>query len=322
MNLLRPNTERRLVSGVGDLFVKHSTYIIRQTNSTENSTCAVNVVKGNMALKYNWIFVGSRPEIIKMWPFTKYIGFKFVWINQSKDLKQDLIDFDYEIEENELKQFITENRDDINVLFCQGDTRSAFYSAVYGYENHIPIAHIEAGMRTGDIYNPFCEEGYRRMIDQISTYKYCSTPEAVKNCNGIYVGQTSIDTLVEFLPDVIEEDFYIVTIHRNESWGKMPQIIATLKKMNQEKLVIFAHPNKVGQELKKHFKTREPLPYKAFVGLLARAKGCISDSGGLQEECLFLGKEFISLRDKSERGHGETYKAGATKKIMEYLNEI
>ena len=263
--------------------------------------------------------MGTRPEIIKIFPFTKYEGFEFLWVNQSEDLKQDLINFDYEIEENELEGFIKTSND--LAIMVQGDTRTAFRTTVYAFENKIPVIHIEAGLRTFDLTQPFPEEAYRQMIDILATYKYCSTPEAVKNCGGEYVGQTSIDTLFEFLPDCKEEDFYIVTVHRNESFKRLPEIIVTLKKMNQDKLMIFAHPNKVGQELKKHFKTHEPLPYKEFLGVLGRSKGCVSDSGGLQEECLALGKDFISLREKSERGHGEVYKPGATKLIIKDLNE-
>jgi UDP-N-acetylglucosamine 2-epimerase (non-hydrolysing) len=259
---------------------------------------------------------GTRAEEIKLYPFTKYPGFKFLQVNQSKDLHQGLIDYDWICEEWELEGAIWSREPD--AVMVQGDTRTAFSAAVYAYENKIPIIHVEAGMRTWDLSDPRPEEGYRQMIDAIADYQFCSTELARVNCGGIYVGQTSIDTLVEFLPDAIEEDFYIVTVHRNEA--DIPKIIKTLKKMNQDKLVIFAHPNKVGQELKEHFKTQEPLNYTRFVELLARAKGCISDSGGLQEECIFLGKEFISLRDKSERGHGEIYKAGATKKIVDILN--
>jgi UDP-N-acetylglucosamine 2-epimerase (non-hydrolysing) len=260
---------------------------------------------------------GTRPETIKLFPFTKYEGFEFLWVNQSKDLKQDLIKFDYEIEEKELERFIKTS--DYSAVMVQGDTRTAFRASLYAFEAKIPVIHIEAGMRTWDLTQPFPEEAYRQMIDLLSTYKYCSTEEATKNCNGIYVGQTSIDTLCKFMPKSIEEHFYIVTVHRNEA--NIKKIIKTLKKMNQDELVIFAHPNKVGQELKKHFKTHDPLPYKEFVELLGRAKGCISDSGGLQEEAIFLGKDFISLREKSERGKGETYQKGATKLIVKDLNE-
>lgn len=267
-------------------------------------------------MKYNLVCFATRPEEIKVYPFTKYDGFKFLEINQSKDLHQGLIKADFFCEEDELKQFIADHEDEINILFCQGDTRSAFYSALYGFLNKISVAHIEAGLRTWDLNSPFPEEAFRQMIDQISTYKFCSTREAVKNCNGIYVGQTSIDTLFEFIPDAVEEDFYIVTVHRTP----IDRILPTLKKMDQSKLKIFAHPNPIGQELKKHFDCLEPMNYKEFVKLLARAKGCISDSGGLQEECIALGKEYISLRDKTERGHGETYKRGATEKIVQFVS--
>jgi len=260
------------------------------------------------------VVFGSRPEEIKVYPFSKY-GYKFLQVNQSKDLHQGLIKPDYYCEEYELKRTIGEINPSLVVV--QGDTRTAFYAAVYAYEFGIPVAHVEAGLRTYDLDSPRPEEGYRQMIDCISTYKFCSTRKAAKNCNGLYVGQTSIDTLVEFLPDAIEEDFYIVTVHRTD----IQKVLPTLKKMDSSKLVLFAHPNRIGQELKKHFDCLDPMLYKDFVKVLARAKGCISDSGGLQEECAFLGKDFISLRDKTERGHGETYKTGATKKIIEVLNE-
>lgn len=263
---------------------------------------------------------GTRPEEIKLYPFTKY-GIYFLRVNQSKDLHQEIIKNYTQIEEDELEGYIKYiNKNSVSAVMVQGDTRTAFRAALYAFEAGIPVIHIEAGLRTFDLSQPFPEEGYRQMIDCIATYKYCSTERAAINCDGEYVGQTSIDTLFEFIPKTItEEDFYIVTIHRNENWDKLPDIIETLKKMDSSKLIVFAHPNRVGQELKKHFETREPLQYEQFIKLLARSKGCISDSGGLQEECLALGKEFISLREKSERGHGETYKRGATKKIFNDL---
>jgi UDP-N-acetylglucosamine 2-epimerase (non-hydrolysing) len=257
---------------------------------------------------------GTRPEEIKLYPFQKY-GFKFLQVNQSKDLHQGLVKPDYYCEEEGLIHTIRMLRP--SLVIVQGDTRTAFNGALYAYQEKIPVAHVEAGLRTWDINDPHPEEGYRQMIDCISTYKFCSTPEATKNCDGIYVGQTSIDTLFEFIPDCTEEDFYIVTVHRTD----ISKVLPTLKKMDVTKLKIIAHPNKYGQELRKHFVCIDPVNYRLFVDLLARSKGCISDSGGLQEECLALGKEYISLRDKSERGKGETYKKGATKLIVETLNE-
>ena len=266
------------------------------------------------------VIYGTRPEEIKLYPFTKH-NYYFVRVNQSKDLKQNLIIPNIEIEEEELEGYVKYlKKEFVSAVMVQGDTRTAFRAAIYAFEAKIPVIHIEAGMRTFDLTSPFPEEGYRQMIDVIASYKYSSTKEAAKYCDGMYVGQTSIDTLFEFMPHkAIEEDFYIVTVHRNESYDRLPEIIKVLKKMDDSKLVIFAHPNRVGQELKKHFNTRQPLQYEQFVELLSHAKGCISDSGGLQEECIALDKEFISLRDKTERGHGEKYERGATKKIVNDL---
>lgn len=259
---------------------------------------------------------GTRPEEIKLYPLSKYKQFKFLMVDQSKDLHQLLIQPDFTCTEDELEEFICEYEPKFVVV--QGDTRTAFRGALYAFENKIPVVHIEAGLRTFDLDEPFPEEGYRQMIDCIATYKFCSRKEAVKHCNGVYVGQTGIDTLFEFYKKVKQEHFYIVTVHRNESYGRIDEIVNYLKKRD-DAMMIFAHPNKVGQELSKHFNTNKPLNYKEFIELLARCKGIISDSGGLQEEAIALGKEFISLRKKSERSHSDKYKKGATDKIIKIL---
>lgn len=265
----------------------------------------------------NLVVYGTRPEEIKLYPFTKCEGYKFLQVNQSKDLHQGLIRPNYRVEEKNLVDTIKQLNPDR--VLVQGDTRTTFRAAIAAYELGIEVGHIEAGLRTHDITDPRPEEGYRQMVDCIATWKFCSTEEAAKNCGGLYVGQTAIDTLWDFYPwDTPVEDKYIVTVHRNNA--DLPAIIDYLKTFPTEKLIIFAHPNKVGQELKKHFDTHEPLNYREFVKLLASVKGCISDSGGLQEEMIALGKEFKSLRMKSERGHGETYAPGATAKIVEVLN--
>lgn len=267
----------------------------------------------------NLVIVGTRPEEIKLYPLSKYKGFDFVWVNQSPDLKQNLITYNWEISESELRSFIQQCDHDRVVV--QGDTRTTFRGAVYGFENSKEIVHIEAGLRTWDLHCPFPEEGYRRMIDCISKYKFCSTHRAVKNCGGVYVGQTSIDTLYEFVTvPIVKGRTWIITIHRNESdMEYIRSFIINHKRKTKDNYMIIAHPNKQGQLLKKNFKTVDPVPYQKFVNLLAMCKGIITDSGGLQEESVALGKECIVLRKKSERGFGEEYKPGATKKIVDIL---
>lgn len=279
----------------------------------------------------NLVVYGTRPEEIKLYPFTKYEGYEFLEVNQSKDLHQDLITKKHKCDEDQLEKWIRNPR--WKRIIVQGDTRTAFRAAVLGFENKREVVHVEAGMRTYDLASPFPEEGYRQMIDRIATWRFCSTKMAYLNIcsealggafNGknLFVGQTSIDTLFEFYPkDVPEEDFQIVTVHRTESFDKLPDIIETLKKFESkgEKLHVYAHPNKIGQELRKHFDCLEPLPYREFINEMAKCKGFISDSGGLQEEAIALGKRFFCLRDKSERGQGERYLSGATAQIVGYL---
>ncbi len=262
----------------------------------------------------NLIIYGTRPEEIKLYPFTHYKDFKFCEVNQSEHLHQDLIKPDYRINEQGLKSFIKRGWGRIIV---QGDTRTTFYATLYAFENKIPVVHIEAGLRTWDLTQPFPEEGYRQMVDILATFKYCSTPKAVKNCDGKYVGQTSIDTLFEFIPPIQDKGYTIVTVHRNENFERLSEIIKEIKKVKNP--VIFAHPNKVGQALKKHFKTRPPLNYKKFVKLLAECHAIMTDSGGLQEEAIALGKPCVVLRKKLERSMKDKYQPGATKKIVKDL---
>jgi UDP-N-acetylglucosamine 2-epimerase (non-hydrolysing) len=264
------------------------------------------------------VIYGTRPEEIKLYPFTKYDGYSFLEVNQSQDLHQGLIRPGYKCEEHELKSFIKILKP--KIVIVQGDTRTAFYGALYAFELGIPVAHIEAGLRTFDLSQPFPEEGYRQMIDCIATYKFCSTKEAVDNCNGVYVGQTSIDTLFEFIPEITDKGYTIVTLHRNESFKRLPELMEYIKTIDNP--LIIAHPNKVGRALAKEFDTYEAFNYKEFVKLLAECHSIVTDSGGLQEEAMALGKPFTILREKRERGYSDKYVVGASEKIHKYLCEV
>lgn len=255
-------------------------------------------------MSYKFIVYGGRPDEIKVYPFTKFDGYKFLRVNQSKDLKQTLITPDFECEENGLRSFIAKHKQEIEVLICQGDMRTAFYSAVYAYENKIPVAHLEAGLRSWDLYAPHCEEGYRKMISEIASIHFCSTLQSANNLQGkqnVYVvGQTGIDTLKEFMPEITQENFAIVTIHRKEA--DLSRVIPELKKIQELiPLKIYAHPNEKGQELRRHFNCLDPLPYEDFIRQLAKCRLIISDSGGIQEEAPYLNKPLIIARETTER---------------------
>jgi len=245
--------------------------------------------------------MGTRPEIIKLYPIWKQMNLKAIWTNQSKDLKQDLIKFDIETTLNELTSVLKRERPQYVVV--QGDTRTAFYGAVKAFELKIPVVHVEAGLRSWSD-NPHPEEGFRKMISEIASVHFCPNLEQANNLQGkqnVYVvGQTSIDTLKEFMPEISDEGYAVVTIHRHEV--DISRIIPELKKI--ERLIplkIFAHPNSKGQELRKHFKCLDPLPYRDFIKVLAKAKIIISDSGGIQEEAPYLNKPLIIARETTER---------------------
>lgn len=248
-----------------------------------------------------YLVMGTRPEIIKLYPIWKQMNLKAIWTNQSKDLKQDLIKFDIETTLNELTSVLKRERPQYVVV--QGDTRTAFYGAVKAFELKIPVVHVEAGLRSWSD-NPHPEEGFRKMISEIASVHFCPNLEQANNLQGkqnVYVvGQTSIDTLKEFMPEISDEGYAVVTIHRHEV--DISRIIPELKKI--ERLIplkIFAHPNSKGQELRKHFKCLDPLPYRDFIKVLAKAKIIISDSGGIQEEAPYLNKPLIIARETTER---------------------
>lgn len=260
------------------------------------------------------IVYGTRPEEIKLYPVWKQLKCDALCVNQSKDLHQNMIKPKSTIQERSLRKWL--NKSDYKWIIVQGDTRTAFNASLYSFEAGKKIIHIEAGLRSWDLKHPFPEEGYRRMIDSISSIHFFSTEMAMFNVftpeevsiakiNPV-VGQTGIDTLLEFAPNPKKGSNVIVTIHRNEA--DMDQIIPALKQIMKDnkrlKFDIYAHPNKQGNRLKKEFKTKKPLPYKKFVNQLANCYAVITDSGGIQEEAPSLNKPVIVVRKNTERLEG------------------
>lgn len=231
-----------------------------------------------------------------------------------------------------------------DIIFVQGDTTTAFLSALTGYYKKIKIAHIEAGLRTYNKYSPFPEEMNRRLIDHISDYLFPSTKDAQKNLSreGItdnvwVVGNTVIDAVYSGL-DVIKKygqqeylnhfrkiDFskkvILVTAHRRENFGQpiiniaqaIKEIATTFKNIE---IVYPVHPNPNIQNpvyniLKNipNCHLIDPLNYSHMIWLMNRSYFIMTDSGGIQEEALTLGKPILVLRDSTEREEGIKVKA-------------
>jgi len=232
-----------------------------------------------------------------------------------------------------------------DIVLVQGDTTSAFVSALAAYYRRIPVGHVEAGLRTEDKYAPFPEEMNRRLITRLADIHFAPTQWARKNLRREGVAAKSVvvtgNTVVDALHYVIknsrqkEPEFLhripggqrviLVTAHRRESFGpgmmRICRAIAAIVRMNPDVEVVYpVHPNpNVQDPVNRILRGRarvhlvEPLEYDAFVALLERAHIILTDSGGIQEEAPALGKPVLVLRDKTERP--EAIKAGTAKLV-------
>jgi UDP-N-acetylglucosamine 2-epimerase (non-hydrolysing) len=226
---------------------------------------------------------------------------------------------------------------DPDMVVVQGDTTTALAGALAGFYHRLPVAHVEAGLRTGDRWQPFPEEINRRLITSLSTLHLAPTRANVANLLAegvprsaiVCTGNTVIDALyhVAALPldhpaPVLEEvvssgrRLVLVTVHRRESWGEpLASVARALARVARGApgvlFVLSAHPNPTVRESLlpalygiDNVRVVEPLAYRDFAGLLARADLVITDSGGIQEEAPSLGIPVLVLREITERAEG------------------
>ena len=221
-----------------------------------------------------------------------------------------------------------------HIVLVQGDTTTAFASALAAYYCKIPVGHIEAGLRSHDIYNPFPEEANRRLVSVLTEIHFAPTAlsrdkllaEGVPLKNIVVTGNTVVDTLrvIGELPhswqntplaDIPNDNsrLVLVTSHRRESWGldqeNMCLALKDLVKQHPDIRVIYPvhlNPNvrsTVNVLLKDtdRIHLTEPLDYATFVSLLRRCFLILTDSGGIQEEAPTFGKPVLVLRKVTER---------------------
>ena len=219
-------------------------------------------------------------------------------------------------------------------VLVQGDTSSALYAALAAFNLQIPVVHLEAGLRSGNIHSPFPEEGNRRLISQVASLHLAPTAGSKKNLlregfsekDIAVTGNSVIDALLSVvgwqadLPDERVKEaiasgqrLVLVTTHRRENLGDAMQNIGralgALAKKYIDCIFIFpAHKNPAMREaVLPHLEglenvvVTEPLPYVEFTQLLAASYLVMTDSGGLQEEAPSLGKPVLVLRKNTER---------------------
>lgn len=214
-------------------------------------------------------------------------------------------------------------------VLVHGDTLSTFAASWTAFLLQIPVGHVEAGLRTHDLGNPFPEEANRHLTDTICDLHLAPTGLARNNLLAegipaeriIVTGQTGVDAILHAsrrgaLPENLPEGpFVTVTMHRRENWpvlGEMARALATVARRHPDRTFVFpVHLNPNVREAVTpvlssvpNFILLPPLEYGEMAALLRRSELVVTDSGGLQEEGAALGLPVVVLREETERPEG------------------
>lgn len=215
-----------------------------------------------------------------------------------------------------------------DMLIVQGDTTSAMVGGVCAFSEQLPVAHIEAGLRSGDFMHPFPEEFNRRVISLAATLHFCPTRLSASNLlnEGVnrrrvhVVGNSCIDALLWTLANTRRQECFrrdtigiLVTNHRRENWAsgvaKLCHTLVRITRAIPSVEILFAvHLNPKVRSIvheilgnAKSIKLAEPLGYGRFCWAMKQARLIITDSGGIQEEALALGTPTLVTRKVTER---------------------
>ena len=216
-------------------------------------------------------------------------------------------------------------------VFVHGDTTTTFAASLAAFYRQIPVCHVEAGLRTGNIYSPFPEEMNRRLTSSIATFHFAPTNRSRDNLLGegvapekIFVtGNTAIDALQMAARSLVEAPVdslfrpgcrkILVTAHRRENFGQGMEnicraILDIVGQLGDAHVIIPVHYNPNVRSVVKGILGNhrdvtliDPLEYRGFVQLLTEADLIITDSGGVQEEAPSLGKPVLVMRECTER---------------------
>lgn len=306
-----------------------------------------------MAKRRVYIILGTRPEAIKLAPVIRVfqqspVDTQVILTGQHREMVAQVMQlFDLTADQNleimQAGQSLTDitclslrglealfHQQQPDLVIVQGDTTTAFAAAMAAFYQKIPVGHVEAGLRTDDLYNPYPEEANRRLISQVTNLHFAPTKLAVENLqrSGVVgeihlTGNTVIDALLSVakrqpecdIKGLVWEKYRVLlaTVHRRENWGEPLQDIAQgfleiLDKFEDTALLLPLHRNPTVREplqalLGNHPRVflTEPLDYAQLVGAIWRSHLLLTDSGGLQEEAPSLGKPVLVLRETTER---------------------
>ena len=317
-------------------------------------------------MKKVMLVFGTRPEAIKMCPLAKELktrkkiqtiicvtGQHRQMLDQVLEAFNIVPDYDLSIMKdrqtlfdvttnilNRIKEVLGKEQPDI--VLVHGDTSTTFVTALACFYLQIPVGHVEAGLRTYDIYSPFPEEFNRQAVSIISKFNFAPTELSKKNLlregkkeETIYVtGNTAIDALKTTVKEKYQHPILewargsrliTLTAHRRENLGEpLKHMFKAIKRIVDEfediKVIYPIHMNPVVRETaqeilgdNERIKIIEPLEVIDFHNFLARSYLILTDSGGIQEEAPSLGKPVLVMRDTTERPEG--IKAGTLKLV-------
>lgn len=315
------------------------------------------------------VLFGTRPEAIKLAPVIHELRKKFfqtivVSSSQHKQLLRPFlqslkIDVDFDLAVMRRDQSPTEvcsrvmskldrilDAEQPDVILVQGDTTTTLAGALAGFYRKIPVGHIEAGLRSGNLMSPFPEEMNRRVVSQIASLHFAATEKNRRNLldegvptEKVFVtGNPVVDALKQMLKDLKVDPAIaalikktegkkriLLTTHRRESFGTA--MTANLKVLRDfvekhKNVCLFfpVHPNPNVRGLAREILGKrdrihllDPLDYSDFLALMKASWLIVSDSGGVQEEAPSLGKPLLVLRENTERP--EAIRSGVSKLV-------
>lgn len=327
------------------------------------------------------IVCGTRPEAIKMAPLVvglkkqSAVEVKLCVTGQHRQMLDQVLELfeltpDYDLDIMKQGQDLTDVTTAVltglrnlfvhykpDRIFVHGDTNTTFSTAIAAFYAGIPVSHVEAGLRTGNIHSPWPEEANRRLTSVVTDMHYAPTlwsrdnllAENVSPDTIVVTGNTVIDALQMIVDRLKGDDKFrtqleqqfsfldparrliLVTGHRRENFGdsfdSICEALAELSERSDVQVVYPVHLNPNVREpvnrilgSSKHVHLLDPLEYLPFVYLMSKCYLIISDSGGIQEEAPALGKPVLVMRDTTERP--EAVEAGTVKLVGTDKREI
>ncbi len=297
-----------------------------------------------------FLFVtGTRPEVIKMMPVMKEfkkkaMPFYYLHTGQHTDIAEPIFDIfgirpDINLSIMKEKQSLDDitsavlagagkiiDKDKYDAVIVHGDTTTSVSAALAAFYRKIPVAHVEAGLRSGNLYSPWPEEMNRIITDKITSFHFAPTENNKENLLKESISEKSIHVTGNTVIDAVKyiagkekkekKNQVLITAHRRENFGiRMEHMFNAIKflaeKYSGYNFIIPVHPNpNVRNEVNKilsgidNIELKEPMSYPDFIKTMSESFLIMTDSGGIQEEAPFFNIPVIVMREETERNEG------------------